>query len=1460
MAGHPVAPNRRISRLWIVGLLAVVVGLIVGSWSADSTMRADLCQQVRMVAQSLNPQHIRALTGSAADLEKSEYQRLKEQLSAVRTANAKCRFLYLIGRRRDGTIFFFVDSETANSADYSPPGQDYDEVTDSCRSAFESKIEVVEGPASDRWGNWISALVPVIDPSTNQLLAVLGMDIDARAWAWDVVARMSLPVGLTLVLLIGLIAASIAGQRVDPSPKLVLRRLMLPSAAVLLVLVAGCGMLMVVQQKSHLTKSSQQFLKEASGDFLRALEEQAKVLAWMEDILIHDVRLRDAFEARDRQRLMQLCEPLYARLEAQHAITHFYFSDAEGICLLRVHKPEKFGDRIDRFTAREARRTGKTASGIELGPLGTFTLRVVRPVYNGQTLVGYLELGKEIEDILGSIHRQSGVELAVTIHKSELDRQAWEDGMHALHREADWDQFADDVIAYSTLFPFPAATEASGANWRVMTSPLVDASGAEVGSLLVLHDVTVLQATHNRLMTIGTGGAVVLLAAAFAFLYVFLRRTDAGIRAQQAEILESAQRFDQLAEQGRTMIWEVDAEGLYTYVSHVVEPILGYTSDELVRRMHFFDLHPESGRAALKKTALEVFDGKEQFKDLENAATTKDGRIVWLSTNGIPLLNADGTLRGYRGSDTDITQRRLAEEALKENERTQRLLLESIDAGVVVVDPRTHVIEQANSAAARMFGAPLEQIIDHQCHCFLCPAETGCCPITDRKQQVENADRVMLRADGSRVPVLKSVRHIQIGGQDKLIETFIDITERKRVEMALRDSEEQHRQVFESVSSGLLVFDLEGVVVEANAFACRMYGYTRDKFIGLTGKNFVHPDCVHLFAAFKERVTATGHFAAQSIDVRSDGSLFHAEIHGSQVTFKGRPHLLAAIHDITDRKQAEATLQQTVVALESANKSLAELNHLAEAATRAKSEFLANMSHEIRTPMTAILGFAEMLLAEGGIEKAPPQRVEAIQTIQRNGQYLLDLINDILDLSKIEAGKLHVERITCSPMQVLAEVVSLMRIRASAKNLPLQVEYAGGIPELIQSDPLRLRQVLVNLIGNAIKFTHTGSVRLVGRLVQRLGGSPLFQVDVIDTGIGLDPQQIAQLFRPFSQADSSTTRKYGGTGLGLTISKRLAEMLGGTITISSIPGRGSTFSVTLETGDLTGVRLLENSLEAAASAAPHHRDAPRVDSQVDGRVLVAEDGPDNQRLIASLLKMAGARVTLVENGQLAYQEALAARDQGQPFDVILMDMQMPVMDGYEATRTLRDAGYTGAIVALTAHAMAEDREKCLDAGCDDYATKPIERQKLIATINHWCASRRLLPEDTLISSPPMKEIDMLTADIYSRLATDPNFTELVQMFVDELPDRVKSLETQAHDRDWERLTRTAHQLKGAAGSYGFDVLSPCAARLERAAKDAQCEHEILAALDDLVELCRRVRAGGPQLEHEPSVHSRSQCP
>ena len=393
--------------------------------------------------------------------------------------------------------------------------------------------------------------------------------------------------------------------------------------------------------------------------------------------------------------------------------------------------------------------------------------------------------------------------------------------------------------------------------------------------------------------------------------------------------------------------------------------------------------------------------------------------------------------------------------------------------------------------------------------------------------------------------------------------------------------------------------------------------------------------------------------------------------------------------------------------------ALRQSEQRAQAANASKSEFLANMSHEIRTPMTAILGYCELLREMIDGDEAR----EHLQTIRRNGDYLLDIINDILDLSKIEAGKFEVQCERFDPSRVIEDVRSIMEVRASEKGLALEVEYDGKLPQVVESDPKRLKQILINLVGNAIKFTREGRVRI---RVWMESQKRRFHFDVIDTGIGMTQEQQDRLFKPFSQGDSSVTRHFGGTGLGLAISKRLAEMLGGQITASSTQGVGSTFTVTLATGSIANEPLVDHSIDSFANdLATNERDCGSdCDSvkKLDCHVLIVDDRRDIRFLSRRILTKAGASVDECEDGQLAIEYIEQSLNVNKRPDLILLDMQMPNLDGYQTARKLRELGYSGPIIALTADAMQGDMNQCLEAGCNDYLSKPIDSARLVKLI------------------------------------------------------------------------------------------------------------------------------------------------
>ena len=559
-----------------------------------------------------------------------------------------------------------------------------------------------------------------------------------------------------------------------------------------------------------------------------------------------------------------------------------------------------------------------------------------------------------------------------------------------------------------------------------------------------------------------------------------------------------------------------------------------------------------------------------------------------------------------------------------------------------------------------------------------------------------------------------------------------------------------------------------------------------------------------------------------------------AELEDKQAALEATTAELRQAHAHLEQRVEERTHQ-----LASRNEQLAQAQReaqlardAAEGANQTKSMFLANMSHEIRTPMTAIVGYADLLLDP---TQSDSDRLNWVQTIRRNGEHLLTVINDILDISKIESGRLTLEMIPCSPAQIVGEVASLMRVKAVERGIDFRIAFDSPIPKTIRSDPTRLRQVLLNLAGNAVKFTERGGVRIVTRFDPFDAASPdsggTLRFEVHDSGVGMSPQQQAKLFESFTQADASTTRRFGGTGLGLAISKRLSEMLGGTISVNSEPGKGSTFVVSVQTGSLLGVPMISEPTEAFF--APPQAQQSHLQIKLDGRILLAEDGIDNQRLISLLLRKAGADVTIVENGQRALDAATEAAASGRPFQLIFMDMQMPELDGYGAASKLRSRGCEVPIVALTAHAMSSDREKCLAAGCNEYLTKPINRELLLSTAAKFLAADG--------------NAERQGGSIRSTMLDDPDMREIIEQFVESLPQQVERMMELLRAQDLIQLRRAVHQLKGAGGGYGFDQITELAAVAEKRIQSNEPLEQVGAAVQELAGTIRSVEGFGGHL-------------
>ena len=488
------------------------------------------------------------------------------------------------------------------------------------------------------------------------------------------------------------------------------------------------------------------------------------------------------------------------------------------------------------------------------------------------------------------------------------------------------------------------------------------------------------------------------------------------------------------------------------------------------------------------------------------------------------------------------------------------------------------------------------------------------------------------------------------------------------------------------------------------------------------------------------------------------------------------------------------------------NRELASKNIELEAAwfeaanaTHAKSKFLANMSHEIRTPLTSIIGFAETL---GDTIDDPKEFTYAAESIKRSGNHLHQIINDVLDISKIEAGQIELEMMEISPTAILAEVTTMMEEKVKKKGLKLRTNYYFPLPKLIFGDPTRLRQILLNLLGNAIKFTPQGIVCINAYYSC---DDRMMKIEVSDTGIGMTEEAQEHVFEPFSQADKSTTRKYGGSGLGLSIAKQLTEKMGGNLVCESKLGVGTTFTATISIGDIAGPELIYESKEIADLTANEQVIHQRQNTYT-GNVLLAEDTEENQQLISMHLKKSGVHVKIVSNGQEAVKAAMQQR-----YDLILMDMQMPVMGGIEAIKTLRETFYDKPIVALTANTSNSDREACKEAGANDFISKPIDFENFYIVLDKYLRQRNHAKQVEDRHDDKSTEGQM-TGD-------DDEYQQILATFLERLPAMVEKINESAREKDWETLQSMSHQLKGLGGSFGYSDITSIARQIHELARN-----------------------------------------
>ncbi len=1441
------------------------------------------------------------------------------------------------------------------------------------------------------------------------------------------------------------------------------KRILVPLVGTVVVFLAAALFGVFRMQEKQLHDSLQEgllsfnfYLTDLARQEAAALESQLVLIRQRADLL-------EAWQRGDRDQLLARSQPLFDELNRSFRLTHFYFIGTDQVCFLRVHQPDRYGDTIRRHTMNEARRTAGLAAGVELGPLGTMTLRVVTPWVEQGTIRGYVEVGKEIDHFMPLLHHLVGGELLVTIDKQFLNRELWQEGLSMLGRHAGWDEFPGFVVTtgdrpdypeplrsylttlYSQEKPGWLEYSAGGRTFRVSAVDLFDVGKRRIGRVVVFFDVSDHLATLHEVFLLLAGIAGVASGSVLLFFFFHTGRIESQladtIGSLAHEVTERTLAEERLTDyQGRLEemvaartgeletanlslereiadrrrmqdLLKLDEERLEAQLRLTGRQfgseteLIEFALEEAVRLtrsrvgyFHFYNdeesslgLHTWTQAVLEECTATKVTHYPlaeagiwadcirlrrpvlhNDYSSVPGRRGLPEGHFPLFRHMSLPVMsggrieavvgvgnkeepyNQDDIrqLTLYFGNMLTLLQESRAETALRDSEAKYRGLFDGALDAILVAEADTGFIVDCNKAAADLVGRRREELIgmhQRELHPLASGEEEFSETFLEHRRLADGSvlETRLLTAAGLVRDVTVKANVFEYKGRRLVQGIFRDVTEQKRAQAALAKSEKKFRQLFDSASDAIFIHGEGGNFIEVNSAACLRLGYSREELLRLGPADIDEPEFAALVPERLAEIMEKGSAVFETAHRTRDGRVIPSEVSSRLIEFEGRQAVLSMVRDITERKEHEAQLLRA--------------REEAEAANAAKSMFLANMSHEIRTPMNAILGLGYLALQT---ELTSGQR-DYLNKIHSSARSLLGIIDAILDFSKIEAGRLELESTPFAVDQLLAHVANLTTVQAERKNLELVFAPTPELPARLVGDPLRLGQVLTNLVNNAVKFTERGEIVVSIAVQEERAGETVLRFSVRDTGIGMEPAQVEKLFQPFTQADSSTTRKYGGSGLGLSIVQALVNLMGGELEVESEPGRGSTFSFTAvfgraagrrpgETGSLPAIRgrralvvddnetareilasmlksfgMLATGVDSGAAGLAElersmsRRETERYDlvlldwrmPEQDGidtarairanprltpapalimitafgienladelhelrigallakpvnqsslynaimeamdderrpqrikpaefndlqaglarlrgaRILVVEDHPLNQQVAREILEKAGFEVDMAANGR----EALDMLEAGLSCEGVLMDLQMPLMDGFEATQAIRGLGGRFSdlpILAMTAHALPEERQKCLAAGMNDHLAKPIEVGKLKAALVRWIkpgagAGRqgRTFPEAGHRFSVPLPD-HLPGIDIDTGLRRLGNNRELFRRLLAgmraELPAVLENIQASLSTGDLEKAARLLHTLKGTAGNVAATELHRTTTALEREVRE-----------------------------------------
>ncbi len=1504
---------------WYVLLSIITIVICGGIWTYymyrfyDRWLREMLLTQTINIAENIDPSIIENLQGTEEDLASPLYNSLLQRLRIVRSIIPRCRYLYLMGRTENKEIFFYMDTqEDTEETPPAQPGELYEDASDELINCFDTGIPFTEGPLPDEWGVWVSGLVPIKNMTRDKVIAVLGMDIDASDWNRIIWSKAYPAILFTFSMVLFILLSGVFFSRRMNQREITGRiRCTETFLTFLLALTFALASSWFVDGRdkyqqwtifSETAKQRTKYLNEKLKDIrdiifpaFRSFFENSEEVSyqefyhfsishgkefstflsylWIPSVPKED---KDAFENKIRQTYFpdfQIWEldtngnkVLSKEKEFYLPILYSTYKKEDRIIGYDISENEKIVQvtQWSKQTLRSISISAQETTSIFHSPMKTEL--IFFPVYQKEEHQGFICALLNLELFFKYYLLEIGCstsEKAVSIDFLKI---------------LDKDKIQKIYSGYSQDKEIRLIRDVNIFNSDILFFPVFIFHNL-FGLLVHPGDTLFVSILNDRTPAIILGMVVTIaLTITVGFLSNYNQTLQNLIRQRTRELYESRELIKSTLYSIGDAVISVDKAGYIIDLNRSAQSLTGWTQEESVGKHidEVVQLMDYTTKQTIKNPVHQTLQTGERVDIGNNTVLiSRDGKEYNIADSCAPIYDENQNMLGAVFVFRDVTEEYLQKQRLLESELFQRTLMESVQAGVILIDFETHVIEYINEAGAKMFGAEKEKIIGNVCHKFICPADVGNCPMHNPEIVIDNQEKVLLTVDGKEKPVLKSIKTIKIGGKNKILDCFVDISKEKQILEELRITNEQ---------------------------------------------------------------------------------------------------LMSAIHKAQ------------------------ELAMKAELANVAKSEFLANMSHEIRTPMNAIIGMTSLLL---DTELDPQQRHYA-EVIQSSGDSLLSLINDILDFSKIEARKLDLEEIDFDLVSMLEDFSNTMAVKAGEKNLELIVSADENVPSLVKGDPGRLRQILTNLVGNAIKFTHQGEVKVQVSCLEETEEYAFLKFVVKDTGIGIPPDKIGKLFQKFSQVDTSMTRKYGGTGLGLAISKELAEMMGGSIGVESEYGKGSTFWFTIKIKkqkdvkpkifvfpeDLQNVRILivddnesnreilQIRLKSWGARPEEARDAftalhilkkakeendpiklciidmqmPEMDGETLGKiiandenfsdtilimltsigmrgdvkrfekigfsayltkpirhkelfevlttllslsktrssdgkrpfltpsiitrhtvrdiqkqkkkfsakVLLAEDNIVNQQVASGMLGKLGITPDIANNGREAI-ELLEKND----YDLVFMDVQMPEMDGYQATKIIRSGIYklknqSVPIIAMTAHALEGDKEKCIEAGMDDYLSKPVVMEQLVEILEKWLPDKIMIETEpiTIEKRPtPEKVGSYVTApddpkifdykSFMKRVMDDKELAKtILDSFLEDIPKQIQLLKEFIEESRIHEAERQAHSIKGASANIGGEQLREVAFQIEKMCKEGNTDNvsELIQELEQkFVELKEKIQ-------------------